>query len=893
MPKPLVIVESPAKARTISRFLGPSYEVEASIGHIRDLPRGASEIPAKLKKEKWARLGVDVDHNFEPLYVVPDDRKDQLKKLKALLDKATELYLATDEDREGEAISWHLLEVLKPRRDLPVKRLVFHEITKDAIQDALAHPRSIDENLVSAQETRRIVDRLYGYEVSPLLWKKIRPQLSAGRVQSVAVRLVVERERERMAFRESEYWDLAATFRKLNLPNGYSGPVSFDATLIAIENARVATGKDFDDKGNIKDKSLAHLDRARANQLCEALANAAFRVASIEEKQRADRPYAPFTTSTLQQESNRRLRFSARRTMSAAQKLYENGFITYMRTDSTSLSEQAIRAARRLIEDQYGREYLPASPRHYETKVKNAQEAHEAIRPAGTDFRPLDSTASLGYDEQKLYELIWKRTVASQMNDARVRQTTVIVTAPASGFGNVKFTASGKTIEFPGFLRAYVEGSDNPEDALADREVVLPPLAREESLKCEKLGAETHKTQPPARLTEATIVKELEARGIGRPSTYASIIETILDRGYVFKKGNSLVPTFTAFVVIRLLERYLSHLVDYAFTAKMEDDLDAISLGQQTSLDYLKQFYHGGKVDGRAIAGLKEILLKVADEIDPREACGIALGKGADGVAVEARVGRYGPFLSWGEKRSSIPDETAPEDLTLARAVEMLAKAAEGPRVLGVDPASGEPVAVKTGRFGPYFQIGGGNGGDKKKEKPKMASLLKDQSPETVTLEEALSVLALPRTIGAHPESGEDVVAASGRFGPYIKCGKDTRSIPETNSPIRITLAEALELLKAPKTGLRGRGRGAPGAAAKNAKILGKSNITEKDVKLLDGRFGPYVTDGVTNASLPKGIAPDEITIEKALELLAERAAKGPSKRRGRGRGRAAAATKK
>lgn len=873
MSKPLVIVESPAKAKTIGRFLGPAFEVEASIGHIRDLPRSASEIPAKIKKEKWARLGVDVDHDFEPVYVITDDRREHVKKLKALLDKASELYLATDEDREGEAISWHLLEVLKPRRDLPVKRLVFHEITKEAIQNALDHPRSIDENLVSAQETRRIVDRLYGYEVSPLLWKKIKPQLSAGRVQSVAVRLIVERERERMAFKESEYWDLSATLRKLNLPNNYSGPSSFDATLVSIQNTRVATGKDFNDLGKIKDQNLVHLNQQKAEQLRAALDGAPFRVEQIDEKQRVERPYPPFTTSTLQQEANRRLKFSARRAMQAAQKLYENGFITYMRTDSTSLSGQAIGAARRLIEEQYGKEYLPPSPRYYETKVKNAQEAHEAIRPAGSDFRPLDSTAALGTDERKLYELIWKRTVASQMNDARVRQTTVTAAADAPGFGTVKFTASGKTIEFPGFLRAYVEGSDNPDEALADREVVLPPLAVKESLKCEKLGADAHKTQPPARLTEASLVKELETRGIGRPSTYASIIETILDRGYVFKKSNALVPTFTAFVVIRLLERYLSHLVDYAFTARMEDDLDAISLGQKKSLDYLKQFYHGG-----AAAGLKEVLLKVEGEIDPREACGIALGKGPDDKVVEARVGRFGPFLSHGESRASIPEDIAPEELTLERALEMLTKAAEGPRTLGNDPRSQEPIFVKVGRFGPYFQVGQGSKG----EKPKMASLLKDMLPQTVTLEEALAVLALPRTLGDHPESGVEIVAASGRYGPYIKCGKDTRSIPETNSPIRITLEEAVELLKAPKTNPRGRG-GRP-AAPSSAKVLGPSNVTQKDVKLMAGRFGPYVTDGVTNASLPKAIAPEEITLDKALELLAERAAKGPAKKRGRRR---------
>lgn len=880
MPKPLVIVESPAKARTIGRFLGADFAVEASIGHIRDLPRNASEIPAKVKKEPWARLGVDVTGAFEPLYIIPEDKKDQVKKLKSLLEKASELYLATDEDREGEAISWHLLEVLKPRRELPVKRLVFHEITKDAIREALEHPRDIDENLVAAQETRRIVDRLYGYEVSPLLWKKVKPQLSAGRVQSVAVRLVVERERERMNFVSGEYWDLTATLAKILKgaqapPPGIPG--TFDASIHSVNGKRVATGKDFDDRGVLKDKTLVLLKEAEAAALRDALLKSQFSVAGVEEKQRVERPYAPFTTSTLQQESNRRLRFSARRTMSAAQRLYENGFITYMRTDSIALSEQAIRAARKLIGEQYGSEYLPPSPRYYQNKVKNAQEAHEAIRPAGAEFRPIDSTGSLGPDEQKLYELIWKRTVACQMTDARVRQTTAVIAAEAAGFGNIKFNASGKTIEFPGFLRAYVEGSDNPEDALADREVILPPLATGELLNCEKLGAEDHKTQAPARLTEATLVKELEARGIGRPSTYASIIETILERGYVFKKGSALVPTFTAFVVIRLLETYLSHLVDYTFTARMEDDLDSISLGQKKSGDYLKQFYHGN-----GLAGLKSTLQKVEGEIDPREVCGIALGKDAGGGLVEVRVGRFGPFLSAGERRASLPEDIAPGDLSMADALALLAKAAEGPRSLGVDPATGMQVYIKVGRFGPYFQVGDGGGDDK----PKMASLLKDMSPETVTLNDALSVLALPRILGSHPERGDDVVAASGRYGPYIKCGKDTRTIPDDNSPVRITLAEALELLKLPKFGPKARA--ARGTASKNTKVLGASPVTGKDVKLLDGRFGPYVTDGTTNASIPKAMQSEEILLERALELLADRAARGPAKKRAPRRKRAA-----
>lgn len=866
MSKSLVIVESPAKARTIRGFLGPKYAVEASIGHIRDLPGSAAEIPAALKKERWSRLGVNVDEGFEPLYVVPAGKKEQVKKLRNLVAKAHEILLATDEDREGEAISWHLLEVLKPKKSQKVKRLVFHEITKEAIAEAIANPRDIDKNMVSAQETRRIVDRLYGYEVSPLLWKKVKPQLSAGRVQSVAVRLVVERERERMRFVSKTYWDLEALLSKID----GAGEPSFEAHLARVGDRDVASGKDFDRSGALKSERVLLVDAATASRLRDALAAQTLTVESVEEKQGIERPYAPFTTSTLQQEANRRLGFTARRAMTAAQRLYENGFITYMRTDSTALSEQAIRAARALIEENFGQEYLSASPRRYETKVKNAQEAHEAIRPAGSAFRPIESASELGADERRLYELVWKRTVACQMADARVKRTSAVFATTAAGFGDVRFAASGKTIEFAGYLRAYVEGSDNPDEALADRETILPALAAGDRLRFEKLEAASHATQPPPRLTEATLVKELEQRGIGRPSTYASIIETILDRGYVFKRGAALVPTFTAFAVVQLLEEFLRHLVDYDFTARMEDDLDSIALGEKASLDYLTRFYRG---DGSP--GLKPTLERVEGEIDPRQVCAIELGK-IGGKPLVARVGRYGPYLQCGSRRASIPEDMAPEDLTEAKAEELLTKASEPPRSIGADPASGLPVYVKVGRFGPYLQLG-----DAVKDgpKPKMASLLQGMTPESVTLTEALELLALPKTLGEHPETKEPVLAANGRYGPYVLCGKETRSIPEGLTPIRITLEEALRLLREPKA--RGRAR-APRAA--NAKVLGTSPVTGKDVKLLDGRYGPYVSDGATNASLPKDVARDSVDLARALDLLAARAARGPAKPRSRRR---------
>ncbi len=870
---PLVIVESPAKARTISKFLGSKFKIEASIGHIRDLPGDASEVPAALKKEKWAKLGIDVENDFKTLYVVPADKKDHLKKLKALLKDAPILYLATDEDREGESISWHLVQELEPKCE--VKRLVFHEITKDAILEALETPRSIDMDLVEAQETRRIVDRLYGYTVSPLLWKKVRPRLSAGRVQSVAVRICVERERERMRFVPAEYWSLEATMQ------GQHGDATpFPASLQGLGDRRVATGRDFDpDTGKLKGdgKSVLVLTGGDAATLAAELGKGTATVTEVEQKPYTERPYPPFTTSTLQQEAARKLRFGAQRTMRAAQRLYENGFITYMRTDSTTLSSQAVGAARSLIAREFGPQYLPDAPRTYQTKVKNAQEAHEAIRPAGTDFvMPKDLPGDVGVDERAVYELIWRRTVACQMKDARGQRTTMTLAMPTQKHGQAKFTATGKTIEFAGYRLAYVEDLDDAEAEVADAERVLPDLKVGQRARADQVAANGHTTQPPPRITEAGLIKELEARGIGRPSTYAAIIETIVRREYVWKKGTALVPTFTAFAVVDLLASYLGWLVDYQFTAKMEDDLDEISNGRARRLDYLKHFFLG---NGQP--GLRDRVHGVEAHIDPRKVCSIPLGTDAAGELVEVRVGRYGPFLSCGEKRVSVPDETAPDEMTLQKAIELLEKGGEGPKQLGTDPESGKPVYVKVGRFGPYFQLGDApEGKGKKAEKPKMASLLAGMEPDTVTLDEALATLALPRTVGtAKTADGDDeqILAANGRYGPYLKWGKETRSIPAGHTPLTVTLQHALELFAQPKTGGKGRGRAAP---AKARRELGESPVTKQVVKLLDGRYGPYVTDGATNASLNKDENPDELTLARALELLAARAAKGPAKKK-------------
>lgn len=847
----LVIVESPAKARTIGKFLGSGYRVEASIGHIRDLPQGAKEIPAEYRGEAWSRLGVNVDHDFDPLYIIPPEKKAQVAKLRELLKGAKDLYLATDEDREGEAISWHLNEVLKPR--VPVHRLVFHEITREAINEALANTRSIDADLVRAQETRRILDRLYGYEVSPLLWRKVRPKLSAGRVQSVAVRLIVQRERERMKFVSSSWWDLEASLAKQN------GDGQFVATLDSVAGQKIPTGKDFDSAtGKLKNDNVCLLDETAANALVERLRGTAFRVVSIEEKPYTQRPAAPFTTSTLQQEANRKLGYTARRTMQVAQSLYENGHITYMRTDSTNLASVAVEAARDLVRSEYGREFLPDQPRVYQSKVKNAQEAHEAIRPAGHPFEmPEVMSGTLSHDEYRLFDMIWKRTIASQMADAKLRRTIITIAAD-----DCLFRVSGSTIEFAGYLKAYIEGSDeSATDSMGDN--ALPAVIEKELLKNLGLVSKGHSTQPPARYSEAALTKALEEMGIGRPSTYASIIDTILAREYVFKKGNALVPTWTAFAVSQLLEGHLANLVDYQFTAQMEEDLDAISRGEANNIDYLSKFYFG-----RGEPGLKKRLENKVDEIDAREVSRIAIGQPEGQEPIVVRVGRYGPFLEQGERRGAIPDGLAPDELTIEKCLELLsqAKAAEEP--LGTCPDTHKAIYLKNGRFGPYVQRGE-NDDDEKKN----ASLLKGMSVDQVDLATALKLLQIPRDVGKHPTSGELITAYNGKFGPYIKCGNESRSLPAEMTPLDVTLDQAVQLLAQPKVAKRSFG-----AKVAAIKTLGPSPVTGQEIELRSGRYGMYVTDGVTNASLPRNSTAEEATLEESVRLLAERAAAGPSK---------------
>ena len=852
----LVIVESPAKARTISKFLGQGYSIEASIGHIRDLPQGARDIPEKYKNEEWRHLGVNVNQDFHPVYVIPREKAKQVHKLRELLKGAKDLYLATDEDREGEAISWHLCEVLKPK--VPVRRLVFHEITKEAILQALAEPRQIDRDLVRAQEARRIVDRLYGYEVSPLLWRKVGPRLSAGRVQSVAVRMIVQRERQRMAFVSATYWDLVGTFAT-------SGGESFQAVLVAVDGRKIPSSRDFDAAtGKLKAPSLLLLDEAQAAKLAGRLQQAEARVDALEDKPYTSRPYPPFTTSTLQQEGNRKCGFTARRTMQVAQSLYENGHITYMRTDSTNLAGVAIEAARNLVASQYGKEYLPEKPRVYSTKVKNAQEAHEAIRPAGHPFDfPEALKPQLTGDEFRLYDLIWKRTVASQMVDTRGRTITIMVELDGA-----LFQVSGKTIEFPGYLRAYVEGSDDPQAELADKEAVLPPVVVGEVLQCSRLESKSHTTQPPVRFSEAALTRELEKKGIGRPSTYASIIDTILARDYVFKRSNVLVPTWVAFAVVQLLEAHLPELVDYEFTAGMEDELDAISRGEMKHVDYLRSFYFGGEHPG-----LKPQLESKVEEIDARDVGRISIGKpsgkGPNAEEICVRVGRYGPFLEQGQRRASLPEKMAPDELTIQTALEMLDKAAQGDEPLGICPDTHKPVFLKVGRFGPYVQ----RGTSEDDEKPQNASLLKGMQPEDVDLQTAIRLLSLPRELGSHPPTGEPVIAHNGRFGPYVKCAAETRSLPDGLSPLDVSLQQALDLLAKPKAGRRA------GAKKEPLKVFDASPVTGEPVQLLSGRYGPYVTDAKTNASIPRGLEPEEITLERALDLLAVRAAKGSTRR--------------
>ncbi|MHB1924953.1 MAG: type I DNA topoisomerase, partial [Acidimicrobiales bacterium] len=879
MAKPLVIVESPAKAKTIAGFLGSEYMVESSIGHIRDLPRNAADVPAAYKGEPWARLGVDTENDFKPLYVVASEKKAQVSKLKSLLKDASEVYLATDEDREGESIAWHLLEVLNPR--VPVRRMVFHEITRPAIERAVREWRDLDRRLVDAQETRRILDRLYGYEVSPVLWRKVMPRLSAGRVQSVATRMLVDRERARMRFHSAGWWDIEGVFQK------QGDTESFPATLSALDGKRLASGRDFEESGRLKtDSDVVRLDEASATDLARRLENSAFEVASVEERPFTRRPYAPFITSTLQQEAGRKLRFSSARTMQVAQRLYENGFITYMRTDSTTLSETAVTAARRQIETLYGKAYLPDAPRRYDKKVKNAQEAHEAIRPAGDDMRTPESLAAqLHGDEARLYDLIWKRTIASQMSDARgtSAQVRIVGRAAVSGEGKAEeatFSASGKIIQFPGFMRAYVEGADDPDAELEDKEVRLPPLAEGDALAVVDtdagpgLDARSHATQPPARYTEASLIKALEEMGVGRPSTYTSIISTIQDRGYVWKKGSALVPSFTALAVVGLLEEHFGDLVDYGFTAAMEDDLDEIAGGSAEAVPYLRKFYFGAERPG-----LKALVSDDLDRIDAREVNSIPIGLTPSGETIYARVGRYGPYVQSGEERASIPEDMAPDELTVERAQELLA-APSGDRTIGIDPATGLAVVARAGRFGPYVQLGEVDSNSK--ERPPTASLFKTMSLDTVTLDDALRLLSLPRVVGTDPADGAEIEALNGRYGPYLKKGADTRSLANEEDLFSVTLEEALGLFAQPKT----RGRA---AAAAPLKELGADPVSGKPMVVKSGRFGPYVTDGETNASLRKGDDSESLTDERAAELLADRRAAGPAKKRA---GRAGAARK-
>ncbi len=848
MPKSLVIVESPTKARTISGFLGPEVTVESSMGHIRDLPRSAAEIPAKAKGEAWARLGVNVDNDFQPLYVVPKERRDRVKKLKEMLAGVDELYLATDEDREGESIAWHLTEALKPK--VPVHRMVFHEITKHAIEEAFNNPRDLDLRLVQAQEARRILDRLYGYEVSPVLWRKVQQGLSAGRVQSVAIRIVVERERERMAFTSASYWSLEGVFAPaIDLDS------TFGATLLSVDGQRVGTGKEFGSDG-IPKPGILVLDQDQATGLAGALLDSRFEVQTVEEKPYKRSPYPPFRTSTLQQEAGRKLRFSSSRTMSVAQRLYENGYITYMRTDSTALSDAAVSSARAQISKLFGQDYLSPKPRVYASKVKGAQEAHEAIRPAGDDtFQTPEQVATgVGPDEARLYELIWRRTIASQMSDAVGVSVSARLGAKAADDREAVFTTSGRTITFPGFLKAYVQGSDDPESDADDKEMVLPPLSAGDVLAVQRLEPTGHETRPPARYTEASLVQKLEELGVGRPSTYASIMTTIQDRGYVWKKGTALVPTFTAFGVVALLEQHFPQLVDYGFTATMEDDLDRIAAGEEESVPWLSDFYFGDD-------GLKHKVATRLDEIDPRAVGSIPIGVDGQGTEVVARIGRYGPYVEIGEERASIPDDLAPDELTVDRATELVQTQNVGDKIYGTDPLSGLTVYGKTGRFGPYVQLGETVEGSK--ERPKRASLLRNMSLDELSLDVALELLSLPRTVGTDPE-GVEIVALNGRYGPYIQRGSDRRSLESDEQLFTLTVEEALALLAEPP---RRRGQ----RASSPLKELGADPVSGKAVTVRNGRFGPYVTDGEVNASLRQGDSPETITIDRAAELLAAR----------------------
>jgi len=848
--KGLVIVESPAKAKKIGGYLGRDYVVMASMGHIRDLPESAADIPPELKKEAWSNLGVNVDQSFEPLYIVPKEKRKLVKEMKDALKNSDELILATDEDREGESIGWHLSQVLEPK--VPVSRMTFSEITKEAIQHAIRTPRKLDENLVSAQETRRVVDRLYGYRLSPLLWKKIAPKLSAGRVQSVAVRVLVLRELERLAFRKGSYWDLKAT-----LSNTVGA--SFDATLQSVAGQRVATGRDFDEHtGKLKpDADVRLLDEAAAKDLLAKLQGQGWTVSNVESRLQTRKPYAPFTTSTLQQESNRKLNMTARETMQVAQRLYEDGLITYMRTDSVSLSNEAITAARKCVKDRYGNEYLHPEVRQYTTKTKNAQEAHEAIRPAGTEMKTAEEQGLSGR-EAALYAMIWKRTVATQMAEAQLRFQTVTITV-----ADAEFRATGRHVEFPGFFRAYVEGVDDPEAALDDQEAALPPLSEQERLNPSTVDAIGHETKPPARYTEATLVRTLEAEGIGRPSTYATIIGTIQDRGYAVKQGNQLVPTFTALAVTRLLEQHFPNLVDLGFTAKMEQQLDDIANGETERLPYLQQFYVG---DG----GLDQQVKSNEERIDPREACTLIL----DGLTPKIRVGKFGPYLETeqnGEQvTASLPRDIAPADVTNELAEDLIKKKQAGPQSLGMDADSGLPIFLLSGPFGPYLQLGEVKEGE---AKPKRVSIPKNRDASTVTLEDALAYISLPRTLGNHPVTGHVIKAGVGMYGPYVLHEKTYKSLGKEDDVLTVGMDRAVELLSQAKKKVE----------VAPLKDLGVHPDDGAPVAVYEGRYGAYVKHKKTNATIPKDREATSVTLEEAIGWLAERAAKGTKKGAGRG----------
>ena len=868
MTNALVIVESPAKAKKIAEFLGAGYTVESSIGHIRDLPRNAAEVPKAYKNEPWARTGINVDDGFKPLYVENADKKAHIRLLKQLVKNSDELYLATDEDREGEAIAWHLIEVLNPQ--IPVKRMVFHEITPAAIAAAVNSPRELDRKMVDAQEARRILDRLYGYEVSPVLWKKVLPQLSAGRVQSVATRIVVQRERERMEFQAASYWSLRGTFAALE-----GDTREFSALLSSIDGVKLATGRDFGDDGRLAREDVTVLDEKAASELVGELEGVPYEVRSRESKPYRRRPAAPFITSTYQQEAGRKLKMSAQMAMRAAQGLYEKGYITYMRTDSTTLSETALKAARATIKNRYGSQYLPDTARRYTKKSKNAQEAHEAIRPAGESFRSPEEVASeIPRSEARAYELIWKRTVASQMTDCTGETVQLRLGATSHSGTDVVFSASGTVISHRGFREVYEETSDGSGNENEERR--LPSINRGDGVRARgPLETEGHETTAPSRYTEASLVKRLEELGVGRPSTYASIISTILDRGYVWKKGSALVPSFTAFAVVNLMERHFPNLVDYRFTAQMEDDLDKIANGAEESEPWLTRFYFGGGEGTEP--GLKEKVSTRLADIDARSINTIPLGMSDDGQPIIVRVGRYGPYVQRGESdenggsnsdTASIPEDLPPDELTLEKALKYLEMPKAG-RVLGTDPATGMNIYAKAGRFGPYVQVGNS---DEQDQKPKSASLFATMTLERVTLSDALQMLSLPRTVGTDPADEQVITAQNGRYGPYVSKGSDSRSLYNEEQIFSVTLEECLALLAQPK---RRRGQ----APKPPLRDMGEDPDTGKAMVVKDGRFGPYVTDGEYNASLRKGDTVEELTIERAAELLADRRLRGPAKK--------------